>query len=142
MSLLVRWFAPVALAAGLGGTAAFAPATAHADDELVRVIVDAADVILRGGDPYYRDGRHGYSDRLVVERDRHGRPVYYRNVARSGNGHHRHRRSGPPAHAPAHGYRASYGHRDRGATRCDKRGRCTVQYYDPRFDRDHRGRRR
>lgn len=141
MSLLVRWFAPVAMAAGLGA-AALVPGAARADDDLVRVIVDAADVILRGGDPYYRDGRHGYSDRLVVERDRHGRPVYYRHVSRAGAGRSHYRRSGPPAFAPAHGYRASHGRHGREATRCDRRGRCTVQYYDPRFDRDHRGRRR
>lgn len=141
MSLLLRWFAPVAVAAGLG-TAALTPTTARADDELVRVIVDAADVILRGGDPYHRDARHGYSDRLIMERDRHGRPVYYRHALRAGGGKHHHRRSGPPSHAPAHGYRASYGRQGREASRCDRRGRCTVQYYDPRYDRDHRGRRR
>lgn len=134
MSILSRWFAPVALAAGLGA-AAFAPAPAHADDELVRVIVDAADVILRGGDPYYR---HGYDQRLVVDRDRYGRPVYYRYAPRN------------------NGYRANYrdprySHRyddrrdrrsDRRNVRCDSRGRCTAQYYDPRHDRNRRDDRR
>jgi len=47
-----RWFAPAALAVGLGIAACAAPAPARADDELVRVLVDVADVIFRGGVPY------------------------------------------------------------------------------------------
>ena len=53
---LTRLLAPTVLAAGLG-LAALAPSPARADDDLVRVIVDVADVIYHGGQPYYR---HGY----------------------------------------------------------------------------------
>lgn len=136
MGLMSRWLAPALLATGLGA-AALAPATAHAQngDELVRVIVDVADVIMRGNQPYYRHGSYGHNDRLVVARDRYGRPVYYRQ-----------------AYNP--GYRASYnrgyayGH-DRNRyearrTKCNKNGKCKVEYYDPRYDRrqdrDHYGR--
>ncbi|MDH5823076.1 hypothetical protein QFW77_08750 [Luteimonas sp. RD2P54] len=130
MTLLTRWLAPVALAAGFGA-AAIAPAPARANDDLVRVLVDVADVVLRGDAPYYRHGNYGYNDRLIVGRDRYGRPVYYRQVPR----HYRatrydHYRPGPPRHAPAHGYRS------RNDVRCDRNGRCTARYYDPRYDRD------
>ena len=81
MPVIARWIAPLALAFGLGA-ASLMPAPARASDDLVRVIVDAADVILRGGAPHYRHG--GYDDRLIVERDRYGRPVYYRCRAEGG----------------------------------------------------------
>jgi hypothetical protein len=122
MTLLSRWLAPAVLATGLG-VAGFAPTAAHAQsgDELVRVIVDVADVIMRGGQPYYRNGHHGYDDRLVVVRDRYGRPVYYRQVPRGGYYDDRARYDAP-----------RYGsHR----TRCNKHGKCKVEYYDPRYDR-------
>ena len=76
-SLLPSWLPASA-------SAALSPAPAHAGDgdDLVRVLVDVADVVLRGGIPYYRHGDYGYDDRLIVGRDRYGRPVYYRNVPR------------------------------------------------------------
>lgn len=122
MNLLSRWMAPALLATGLG-VAGFAPTAAHAQsgDELVRVIVDVADVIMRGGQPYYRHGNHGYNDRVVVVHDRYGRPSYYRHVPRGGYYDHRARYDTP-----------RYGaHR----TRCNKHGKCKVEYYDPRYDR-------
>lgn len=120
MAVLSRWMAPAVLAAGLG-VAGFVPAAAHAQggDELVRVIVDVADVIVRGGQPYYRHGNYGYGDRLVVVRDRYGRPVYYRQVPQ------------PRYH---HG---GYARHDLQRTRCNKHGKCKVEYYDPRYDRRH-----
>lgn len=130
-STLTRWVLPALLATGLA-TAALVPAPAKANDDLVRVIVDVADVMMRGSTPYYRHGNYGQNDRLLVSYDRYGRPVYHRNVQRN----HRAYRPGPPPHARAHGYRHDNRHRN---TRCDSRGRCSVQYYDPRQDR--RGRR-
>ena len=114
MSMLSRWFAPAALAAGLG-FGALTPAPAQAQDDLVRVLVDIADVVLRGDVPYYRYGDYGYDDRLVAGRDRHGRLVYYRMVPRG------------------YDYRdVRYG-RD---VKCNKHGKCKVKYYDPRYDHD------
>lgn len=129
MSILSRWLAPITLAAGLGiaGLAPL-PAQAQSGDDLVRVIVDVADVIVRGGQPYYRYGNYGYNDRLIVVRDYRGRPSYYRNVPR-------HYRNGPP-YGVAHGYyRNGPGSRD---VKCNKHGRCEVRttYYDARHDRD------
>ncbi|PBJ83834.1 hypothetical protein CMZ84_04970 [Lysobacteraceae bacterium NML93-0399] len=123
-----RWLAPGLLALGLGA-AAIAPAPAHAqsNDDLVRVIVDVADVVLRGNQPYYR----GHSnDRLRVSYDHRGRPTYYRMAPRHYDA--RYHRNGPPRHAPAHGWRNKQQVRRES---CDRRGRCTVQYYDPRQDR-------
>ncbi|HEY4555923.1 MAG TPA: hypothetical protein VIG68_05750 [Lysobacter sp.] len=131
MMSLPRWIAPAVLAAGLGA-AALAPQTAHAqNNELARVIVDVADVIMRGGQPYYRyNDAYTRDDRLIVVRDRYGRPTYYRQV--------------PQGYAPRadayHGtrYRAGY---DRGyapdmrRAKCNKHGKCKVEYYDPRQDR-------
>lgn len=131
-----RWVAPLVLATGLT-VAALVPNPAHAqDDQRVRVIVDAADVVVRGGQPYYRYGGYRDSDRIVIGRDRYGRPIYYRIVDRRDwrdrdrddrYGHRRHYRR--PAY-PA------YGH-DPTARRvtCNNVGNCTVTYYDPRFDR-------
>ncbi|RPE79691.1 hypothetical protein [Vulcaniibacterium tengchongense] len=113
---LSRWLAPMILAAGLG-VAAFAPAPAHADG--VRVIVDLGDVIFRDGYPYYRHGGYGPRDRLVVVRDRWGRPVYYRTVYRAG----------PP-------YGHAYGHWRGPKSKCDRYGRCAAYWYDARYDRD------
>ena len=125
MATMTRWIAPVVFAAGFGAVA-MAPAPAHAQsgDDLARVIVDVADVIFRSGQPYYRHGNYGYDDRLIVDRDRYGRPVYYRNAPRQAY------RSGPP-YGNAYGY-----HRNKnGAVKCDKKGRCETRYYDPRYDR-------
>lgn len=85
MATPLRWFAPVALAAAVG-FAALAPTPAHAQNDglaLTRQIVDIADVVVNGGVPYYRYGHYGPADRLVVERDYYGRPVYYRMVPRA-----------------------------------------------------------
>lgn len=134
MSNLSRWLAPLVIAAGFG-TMALAPSTARADsgDDLIRVLVDVADVVLRGDQPYYRNGNYGYNDRLIVVRDDRGRPRYYRDVPRRSYANHYRR-------APA--YR---GHGDRDV-KCNKHGKCKVKtqttYYDPRYDRDRRGKRR
>lgn len=127
MTILARWIAPAALAAALGA-GALIPAPAQARDDLVRVIVDLPDIVFRSGHPYYRHGgNYGYNDRLIVERDRRGRPVYYRYVPREA--YHR----GPP-YGNAYGYHRN---RDNRYSRqvCDSRGRCRVEYYDPRYDR-------
>lgn len=126
---LSRWLTSLALAAALV-VAAFAPVPARASDDLIRLVVDLGDVVIRSGHPYYRHGGYGYNDRLIVERDRYGRPIYYR-------------------HAPRAQYRPPYGnaygnHRNHGRydddryysrRKCDSRGRCRVEYYDPRQDR-------
>lgn len=122
MDTVSRWLAPAVVAAGLG-MAALSPVPVYAQsgDDLVRVLVDVADVVLRGGVPYYRYGDYGYDDRLVVGRDRYGRPVYYRQVPRGFN----------------HDYRYGYGRdmsRDR-RVHCNSHGKCTITYYDPRYDR-------
>lgn len=132
---LSRYLAPTVLAASLGVAAIAAPAPAHAQSgDLARVLVDVADVVLRGGQPYYRHGTYDDDDRLIVQRDRYGNPVYTRQIDRDA-----YNRSGPP-YGRAYGY-----HRNRanpvsgvGRTRCDHRGRCTTTYYDPRMDRTAR----
>ncbi|HEY0661709.1 MAG TPA: hypothetical protein VGD21_10395 [Lysobacter sp.] len=125
MAIMTRWLASAVLAAGLG-MAALSPTPAYAQsgDDLVRVIVDVADVIVRGGYPYYRYGNYGYNDRLIVVRDRYGRPVYYREIPRTAY------RNGPP-YGNAYGYwRNGPGSRN---MKCNKHGKC--QYYDARYDR-------
>lgn len=144
---MVRWFAPAALAAALGTAAVIAPAPAQAQsNDLIRTIVDIADVVMRGNQPYYRHGNYGYNDRLVVERDRYGRPVYYRVVDRGDrygsydryggydryNGYNGYNRAAPP-YGRAHGY---YGNAPGQRARCNKHGKCKVEYYDPRYDRN------
>lgn len=131
-TVLARMIAPVALALGLG-MAALMPTPARADDSLVRIIVDVADIIYRGGDPYYRHGHYGPHDRVVIVRDYRGRPSYYRYVPRSY--YTRHYRSGPP-YGVAHGYYGKGKHKHRGYRDrdCDRKGRCKVSYYDPRRD--------
>lgn len=132
MSIMSRWFAPVLLVAGLG-LAALAPAPAHAQsNDLARVIVDVADVIFRDGSPYYRQGQYRHDDRLIVVRDRYGRPTYYRQVS------HDHR-SGPP-YGKAYGYyRNGPGSRH---MKCNKHGKCkaTGKYRDSRYSYDRRDR--
>lgn len=121
--IAARLFAP-ALALLLGTAAVSAPAPAQASDDLVRVLVDVADVVLRGGQPYYRHGSYGRYDRLVVVRDHRGRVNYYRQVPRG-------YRSGPPR-GVAHGYYRNGPGRN---ASCNSRGKCKVTYYDPRHDR-------
>lgn len=128
MTILSRWLAPAVLAAGLGfGAMTPAPAQAQ-DDTLTRVLVDIADVVLRGGVPYYRYGDYGYDDRLITQRDRYGRIVYYRMVPRYQSDY----RAGPP-------YGNAYGYWNNGPgsrkVKCNKHGKCTVTYYDPQYDR-------
>lgn len=126
MTMLSRWLAPAVLATGLGVAGLSpAPAKAQSGNDWARVIVDVADVIYRSGQPYYRHGNYGYDDRLVVVRDRYGRPTYYRQVPRD-------YRAGPP-YGKAHGYWRN-GPGSRETARCDSRGRCTTKYYDPRYD--------
>ena len=85
MIMLSRWLAPAVMAVGMG-FASMVPAPARAqDDTLTRVLVEVADVVLRGGQPYYRYGTYRDDDRLVVARDRYGRPVYYRVVRNDGS---------------------------------------------------------
>lgn len=126
MKTLTRWMAPAVLATGFGLGAMAVPQQAQAQDALSRVLVDVADVILRGGQPYYRHGNYGANDRLVMQRDRYGRPVYYRTVQRAG-----------PPYGNAYGYYRN-GPGSRGDTKCNKNGKCKTTYYDPRYDRDGR----
>jgi hypothetical protein len=128
---LARWLAPAALAAAIGAGALFS-APARADD-LARVIVDVADIVFRSGQPYYRYGDYGYDDRLTVERDYRGRPVYYRNMPR-GNAYGYYRNRGHDDDSRNGFVRDPYGRYSR--QRCDSRGRCKVEYYDPRYDRN------
>jgi len=135
MTALSRWLAPAVLAAGFG-FAALVPAPAQAqDDTLTRVIVDVADVVLRGGQPYYRYGNYGNDDRLIVRRDRYGRPVYYRlaRVDRYDN------RYGYNNGYYGNRYNTGYGYYDPTSTarrvKCNRNGNCTVTYYDARYDR-------
>ena len=126
---LTKMLAPAVLAAGLGMAAIAAPAPAQAQsDDLVRVLVNVADVVLRGNTPYYRYGDYGHDDRLVMQRDRYGNPVYYRYVPRSVY------RQGPP-YGNAYGYYRN-GPGSNGHTKCNKNGKCKTTYYDPRYDRD------
>jgi len=121
---LSRWLAPVVLAAGFGGMAMMpAPAHAQSGDDLVRVLVDVADVMFRSGTPYYRHGNYDRNDRLIVVRDRYNRPVYYRQVRRDHDN--RYRNYGQ--------YRSSQVRRD---VKCNKHGKCKAKYYDARYDRD------
>ena len=133
---IARWLAPAALATALG-VAALVPAPAKAQSaDLVRTLVDIADVAFRGGQPYYRHGDYGYNDRLVAGRDRYGRVVYYR-VADPRYGHDRYDRYERDRYRTAR-----YGYSDRGArrTKCNANGKCKVEYYDARYDRRrHRG---
>ena len=127
MHALSRPLLPALLAAALGlGLGLAAAPSAHAqNDTLTRVLVDVADVVLRGGQPYYRGGDYGYDDRLIVERDRYGRPVYDRRAQQH---------QGPP-YGNAYGYyRNGPGSQDAPRTKCNKRGKCKAEYYDPRYD--------
>lgn len=126
-----RWLAPAALAAALGA-AAMAPVPAKAQStDLVRTIVDLADVVFRGSQPYYRHGDYGYNDRLVAGRDRYGRTVYYRVAdPRYGGYNDRYVRTAPP-YGRAYGY---YGNQPSQRTKCNRNGKCKSQYYDARYD--------
>ncbi len=136
MTTLSRWLAPAALVVGLG-FGAMSPVQAQSQDNLIRVLVDVADVVFRGSTPYYRQGDYSYDDRLVVQRDRYGRPVYYRSVPRSqyygssvNNGYNSDRYNG----------NRDYTNHNNSSRRmkCNKHGKCKVEYYDPRYDHDDR----
>lgn len=132
MTAVSRWLASIALAAGLG-VAAMAPAPARADssDDWVRVLVNLADVAYRNDTPYYRYGDYGYNDRLIVVRDRYGRPTYYRNVPRYGHRYdHRYNydRRYNDYRGPRYVYRPGDAH-------CNHHGKCKSRYYDARYDR-------
>ena len=126
MDAMSRWLAPAAMAVGIASLSPF-PVHARDDDDLIRVLVDVADVVLRGGVPYYRHGDYGYDDRLIMQRDRYGRPVYYRQVERQ-----RDYRNAPP-YGNAYGYHRNAPNRQ---VKCNKHGKCKTTYYDARHDRD------
>ncbi|MGO4551217.1 hypothetical protein AB4059_08945 [Lysobacter sp. 2RAF19] len=125
MSTLSKYIAPAVFAAGFAFFALLPKPALAQDDGLTRVIVDVADVVLRSGQPYYRYGNYRDQDRLIVVRDRYGRPVYYRVVDRP----YAYRPYVPPVY-----YGNTY---DRTARRvkCNGAGNCTVSYYDPQYDR-------
>ena len=125
MAILNRWLAPAALAVGLG-FGAMTPAPVQAQDAPNRVLVDVADVVVRGGQPYYRYGDYGADDRLAAERDRYGREAYYRTVRRHDDNY----RSGPP-YGNAYGYYRNAADRN---VKCNKHGKCKASYYDSRHD--------
>lgn len=132
---LTRFFAPAVLAMGLG-LAAFAPSTARASDDLVRVLVDVADVIYHSGQPYYRHGRgYGYDNRIIIVRDRYHRPTYYRYVPRTVY------YSAPP-YGRAHGYYRNSPRYDNRYVRYDRYDRNRYDYRDryDRYDRHDRDR--
>lgn len=129
MSRMSHWLAPVVLGVAAAG-ASMMPATAHAQSggDLIRILVNASDVIVRGGHAYDRhNSNYGYNDRLVVGRDRYGRPLYYRNAPRYGS-----------SYGSSYGSGYAYGNQYQNGqqqTRCDSRGRCSTQYYDSRYSR-------
>jgi hypothetical protein len=129
MTAFSRWLAPAVFAAGLGAVMTALPTPARADDQLARVIVDIADVIVRNNTPYYRYGNYGYADRLVVVRDRWGRPTYYRNVPRYVD--YRYRPAPPPRYYGYNRYDNNRGYYDRD---CNRHGKCRTTYYDARYD--------
>ena len=150
---LSRYFAPAVLAASLGFAAVAAPAPAQAQSgDLIRVLVNVADVVMRGGTPYSRNSGYGNEDRLIAQRDQYGRVVYYRNVPRDqyyGNnqsygsdryyGNDRPYSNTQPPYGNAYGYhRNALSARVTGnqSVKCNKKGKCKTQYYDPRYDRD------
>lgn len=132
-SMFARLLGPAVLAAGLG-IAAFSPTPARASDDLVRVIVDVADVIYHSGRPYYRHG-HGYypDNRVVIVRDRYHRPTYYRYVPRTVY-------YARPPYGRAHGHYRNAPRYDYRHVRYDDR----YDRYDRRHDwrDDHRGKKR
>lgn len=123
MMTLPRWLVPSALAVGLG-VASLLPTPARASDDLVRVLVDIADVVYHSGQPYYRYGNYGRNDRVIIVRDTRGHRRYYRDVPR------RLYRPGPPQRV-VYRYPSGPVRYDRN---CNKHGKCKVHYYDPRRD--------
>ena len=157
MSLSRYFFAPAVLAASLGVAALAAPAPAQAQsDDLIRVLVSVADVVMRGNTPYYRNSDYGREDRLVAQRDQYGRAVYYRTVPRdqyygnagyngyngnnnnNNNSNNERYRTGQPPYGNAYGYYGDAPVTGRREVKCNKHGKCKTTYYDPRYDRDGR----
>jgi hypothetical protein len=130
---LSRYLAPAILAASLGlaAVAAPAPAQAQSSSDLVRVLVNVADVVMQGNQPYYRGGNYGDNDRLIAQRDRYGRIVYYRNVPRAQY------RNGPP-YGNAYGYYQNRRDSRDENVKCNKHGKCKTAYDDSGHDRDNR----
>lgn len=95
MALLGKWL-PLFATAGIA-LSSLAP-SAQAADAYSRVRIGASDVVLRGGVAY---DRHGDRGPVHVERDHHGRRVYYRVVYRDPYA--------PYGGAYASPYRNSYG---------------------------------
>ncbi|MDO4708343.1 MAG: hypothetical protein Q4B94_00750 [Pseudomonadota bacterium] len=114
MNMGNRWIAAIVLVIAAVFTVPQTASAQQAQDEDVREYVDAAEVVMRGGQPYYRYSDAGHPERLRIERDPAGQALYYRVIGRD-RGY----------------YRPGY---DR-YTRCDSRGICRVEYYDPRYDR-------
>ncbi|MFT3897151.1 MAG: hypothetical protein QM719_05580 [Thermomonas sp.] len=127
MKLFSHLLAPSVLAIALGAGFAMPVAQVRAQDELARVLVDIGDVVFRAGVPYYRFGDYGRYDRLFVQRDRYGRPVYYRYVPVRVSA-----RQGSPR-GNAYGLQEGSGRGDRNVE-CNDHGRCKVTYYDSRYD--------
>ncbi len=149
---LSRYLAPAVLAASLGLAAIAAPAPAQAQSsDLIRVLVNVADVVMRGNTPYYRNSDYGNEDRLIAQRDQYGRVVYYRSMPRDqyygGNqsngsdryyGNDQSYRTGQPPYGNAYGYYRNAPVTGNRAVKCNKKGKCKTEYYDPRYDRDGR----
>lgn len=84
--------------------------------------IEHLECLVRGGGRACRF--YGYDDRLIVGRDRFGRPVSYRQMPRN----------------YADDYRNGY-NRDMSRNRqvrCNSNGKCKVTYYDPSYDRNGR----
>lgn len=141
-----RIFGPTAILAGILGAAALAPVPvqAQSSDEIVRTLVQVADVIFRNGQPYYR---YGSNEPLAVGRDQYGRTVYYRT-----QGYGQYPYAYPQMESNTYGRTVYYGTQDyqgyppygstsirNSTTRCNSSGWCTQTYYDPRYDRSRRG---
>ncbi|WP_133500425.1 hypothetical protein [Cognatilysobacter terrigena] len=133
---LTRWVAPAVLAATLGvASLTPAPAKAQSMNDLTQAIVNIADVVFQGNQPYYRYGDYSADDRLVMRRDQYGRPVYYRvvnNGYNAYNGYNTQYRTSPP-YGRAYGYYNQSQGQQR--MKCNKNGKCKVEYYDARYDR-------
>ena len=129
LNTISRFLAPSALAIALGVGFAMPVPQAQAQDDLARVLVDIADVVFQSGVPYYRYGDYGRYDRLVVQRDRYGRPVYYRYMPRHYDG-----RRGPP-YGNAYGYWRNGPGSWNNNVSCNKHGKCKAIHYNGRYDR-------
>ncbi len=113
-----RLSASAVLAAALG-FAALAPGKAHASDDLVRVLVNVADVVYRNQQPYYHDRNYDRYEQVVVVRDRYQRPTYYRYAPR---GYRNDYRSAPP-------YGNAYGYHRNQPVRYDRRDRAHDEWH-------------